>query len=203
MPFEDKNGDTTNRLAERGIRRLRKLPKATGHSIVAKWPKEKRIALEREIVAQRISMKEIAAKFGVQPRVVERWKYNVLRPALEAARQTDNIEKSNEAKQHLDWLMAEAKDTITQVKSSKLDSSQTGTVATLLGVGLQLVQKIGEITRELAAPGQVPVSASGEQTIRAIIIPKIGDNVGIEMTSTKRIAPVDYSKVKPVEMDNQ
>lgn len=167
--------------------------------IISKWPISKRSAFEREILARRKSQQEIADEYGVNVNTVANHKKRTLMPAVIAAQQQDNIDQCGQARQYLNWLFEESRDSIEHLKYGKevlnsetglpeidpetghekrqfADPKVHGTVAQLIGQGRAVVERIGEVTGEFKTQ-----SANVPQIVRVITIPKIGEIMDVQI----------------------
>ena len=165
-------------------------------STVSQWAPRKRHDFEREILAGQKTLREIGQKYGVSVNSITNYKIRVLGPAIRAAEQQMDIDQRDQARQHLEWLYSEAKDSIEQLKygqpvidpetglpqvdpetgeeiRKKADPKLHGTVSQLLQAARPIVEKIGEVSGEFKTSEQ----DSAPRIIQVITIPKIGEQV--------------------------
>jgi hypothetical protein len=150
-------------------------------SKIARWPAVKRVAFERELIAQQLSIEKIAKKYGVAYQTAINWKLRVLKPAMAAAAQQQDIEERGMARQYLDWLLETNKSSITDLKENKASPKVHGTIAQQLGQGASLVRMLGDLTGEFAEAESVREKDKPPAIIRCIVLPKIGEAISMDV----------------------
>lgn len=200
--------DGIYRETTQGLAPLNNFGKAAPRGTISKWPREKRAAFERELTAGIKSMAQIAEKYGISPSLAYDWKRAVLKPALVAAAQVEDIERQGNARQYLNWLGEVTRTAITEMTEGKVvtdaegnetvemgDPKRHGTVASLIGQGLNHVKMLGELTGEFRE-AEAAAGVSNQPTIiRVITMPKSTDQVGVEVTMPQQRPPLTLTPV--------
>lgn len=176
---------------------------------VARWTPERRSNFEREILARRKTIAQIAKEYDVSQNTVGNHKKRILMPAIVAAQQQADIDERKEAQAYLRWLYEEGRDSIRRVKYGKIvvdqqtgmpkvdpetgeevrileDPRRHGTVSQLITAARAVVEKIGEATGEFKNVG----NDDTPKIIRVITIPKIGEQAIVQTGNVRELAPI-------------
>lgn len=155
----------------------------TKRSKILQWDPARRSIFDRELLSRSLTVRELSAKYQITPNCIQKYKRDILGVAVRAAVKVQKDERTDAARQHMDWIFDNVKDSVERIKGIKVDEETGkrlpkekvgihGNVVALLGMGVRAVEIIGKMTGELA---DAPVTAQGEskQIINVISLPKI------------------------------
>lgn len=211
MPLEPETG--IYRAPSKKVLSPRAVAAKPSKGKIAKWPREKRNAFEREILAMQKPLKQIAEEHGIAYGTAIQWKVKTLGPAVRAAQQQHDIQEQSAAREHLSYLYGVSRRATDALENGKIevnpetgeetrvpvDPRVYGTLAQHIGQGVNLAKTLGEFTGEIAEVAAASGRPTENTIIRVISMPK---QTGVEISMSNRL-PRPIVELSPVPDDNE